>query len=94
VRYRLRRLAEGAVDGRAEKSVRAEPWAGAIEHWMQSTAARERGVNLQVLYEWLVAEHGYAGSYKAIQRRDRCCGGPERTATDLSPPTGLRGDFP
>jgi transposase len=25
-------------------------------------------VNLQVLYEWLVAEHGYAGSYKAIQR--------------------------
>lgn len=67
VRYRLQRLASGAVDGRSEKPFRAEPWAGAIEHWMQSTAS-ERGVNLQVLYEWLVGEHGYAGSYKAIQR--------------------------
>jgi transposase len=34
---------------------------------MQATES-ERGVNLQVLTEWLVAEHGYAGSYKAIQR--------------------------
>lgn len=67
VRYRLQRVASGAVDGRSEKLFRAEPWAGAIEHWMQATAS-ERGVNLQVLYEWLVAEHGYAGSYKAIQR--------------------------
>ena len=35
--------------------------------WMGETGA-SRGVNLQALYAWLVAEHGYAGSYKAIRR--------------------------
>jgi len=67
VRYRLRRLAEGAPDGRSAKSFAAEPWAEAIGHWMRQAGAG-RGVNLQELYGWLGAEHGYAGSYKAIQR--------------------------
>ena len=67
VRYRLQRLASGAVDGRSAKAHSAEPWTEAIAHWMKSGEA-ERGVNGLALYEWLVAEHGYAGSYKAIQR--------------------------
>jgi transposase len=67
VRYRLRRMTEGARDGRAEKAFAAEPWAEAIGHWMREAEARG-GVNLQALYAWLGAEHGYAGSYKAIQR--------------------------
>jgi transposase len=67
VRYRLQRLASGAVDGRSGKVHAAEPWAEAIAHWMSSSAA-SRGANGVALYEWLVAEHGYAGSYKAIQR--------------------------
>jgi transposase len=66
VRYRLRRQASGALDGRSGKARSAEPWCEAIGLWMQTQA--ERGVNLQALYAWLVAEHGYAGSYKAIQR--------------------------
>jgi transposase len=66
VRYRLRRLASGAADRRSEKPFSATPWSEAIALWMQTQA--QRGVNLQALYEWLVAEHGYAGSYKAIQR--------------------------
>jgi transposase len=66
VRYRLRRQASGAADGRGGKRFAAQPWCEAIAYWMQTQA--ERGVNLQALYEWLVAEHGYAGSYKAIQR--------------------------
>jgi transposase len=66
VRYRLARLASGAPDGRA-KPFAAEPWAEAIGHWMGEAEAR-RGVNLQELYAWLVAEQGYAGSYKAVQR--------------------------
>jgi transposase len=66
VRYRLRRLASEASDGRSEKPFRAEPWAEAIAHWMSVHSGH--GVNLQVLTEWLVTEHGYAGSYKAIQR--------------------------
>ena len=67
VRYRLQRLASGAVDRRSEKTHSAEPWAEAIAQWMSSTAA-SRGANGVALYEWLVSEHGYAGSYKAIQR--------------------------
>jgi transposase len=67
VRYRLRRLASGARDGRSGKKHSAEPWAEAIAHWMKSGEA-QRGVNGLALYEWLVAEHGYPGGYKAIQR--------------------------
>jgi len=66
VRYRLGRLASGARDGRSEKVFAAEPWTAAIDHWLGE--ASQRGVNLVALYEWLVAEHGYAGTYKAIQR--------------------------
>ena len=61
VRYRLRRLASGALDGRSGKTHSAEPWAEAIAHWMRSTAS-SRGANGVALYEWLVAEHGYAGN--------------------------------
>jgi transposase len=67
VRYRLTRLAGGAQDGRAGKPFAAEPWSEAIAHWM-GAAETMRGVNLMTLHEWLVAEHGYPGSYKAIQR--------------------------
>jgi transposase len=66
VRYRLERLARGEGDGRADKVSSVEPFAEAIAHWMGSEM--QRGVNGLVLFEWLVAEHGYAGSYKAVQR--------------------------
>lgn len=71
VRYRLRRRASGAVDGRSGKAYAAEPWSEAIALWIQTQSGH--GLNLQALYEWLVAEHGYAGSYKAIQRFVRAC---------------------
>jgi transposase len=67
VRYRLRRLATPRPDGRAAKERSAEPYAEAIARWM-GEALDGDGVNLQVLYAWLVEEHGYAGSYKAVQR--------------------------
>jgi transposase len=67
VRYRLCRQASGAVDGRSGKARSAQPWAEAIAVWMRE-AQSGGGVNLRALYEWLAAEHGYAGSYKAIQR--------------------------
>jgi transposase len=40
--------------------------AEAVAQWMASAGAG--GMNGYALYEWLVAEHGYAGSYKAVQR--------------------------
>lgn len=66
VRYRLARMTSGARDRRAERPRAIEPWAAAIAHWMASAA--ERGVNLVALDAWLRAEHGYTGSYKAVQR--------------------------
>jgi transposase len=66
VRYRLSRLAAGARDRRADKVSSVAPLAAAVAHWMDSVAAG--GVNGLALYEWLVAEHGYVGSYKAVQR--------------------------
>jgi transposase len=66
VRYRLARLASGAKDRRAERTSSVAPFAEAIAHWMGSEGLR--GANGLALYEWLVAEHGYAGSYKAVQR--------------------------
>jgi len=66
VRYRLRRLAAGACDRRADKVSSVAPLAAAVAHWMDSVAAG--GMSGLALYEWLVAEHDYAGSYKAVQR--------------------------
>ena len=84
VRYRLRRLASGAVDGRREKPFAAGPWSEAIAHWMQTQA--DRGVNLQALYESLVSEHGYAGSEPR-----RLCGSAEAPA--LRRQTAIRTDW-
>ena len=67
VRYRLARQAAPAPDGRAGKPFAAAPWAGAITIWMREVEAG-RGLNGRALYEWLVAEHAYPGSYKAVQR--------------------------
>ncbi|HTF34213.1 MAG TPA: IS21 family transposase [Myxococcota bacterium] len=66
VRYRLARMASGARDGRSGRVRSVEPWAAAIAHWMRVSA--ERGLNLVALDAWLRAEHGYTGSYKAVQR--------------------------
>lgn len=100
VRYRLARQAGGASDGRAGKPFAAAPWAEAIAIWMTATATGA-GMNGRALYEWLVAEHGYAGSYKAVQRfvrahypRPRC-----RVRRRVETPPGAQaqadwGEFP
>ena len=66
VRYRLARQAAQARDRRADKVSSVAPFSEAIAHWMG--AAASSGLNGLALYEWLVAEHGYASSYKAVQR--------------------------
>lgn len=74
VRYHLRRQAAGASDGRSGKPRKAEEMAAVIEHWMSvhqpapSDGRPARPANLKVLYEHLVAEHGYAGSYQSVRR--------------------------
>jgi transposase len=66
VRYRLARLATKARDRRADQASSVAPYAEAVAHWM--AGASGAGVNGLALYEWLVAEHAFAGSYKAVQR--------------------------
>ncbi len=65
VRYHLGRMAVGA-DGRGTKPFKAMRVAAAIEDWRE---AQENGaINLAALHEWLVAEHGYDGSLRWVQR--------------------------
>jgi transposase len=67
VRYHRRRMAAGALDGRARQAQMAVEFATAIEAYL---AHRELEVpaNTAELYAWLVAEHGYSGSLRSVQR--------------------------
>lgn len=66
VRYQIRRMAAGAVDGRSAQPMRAESVAEAIAHWHEQTAGV--ALNLASLHDWLVSEHGYRGSLRSVQR--------------------------
>jgi hypothetical protein len=71
VRYHLRRAAEGAEDGRKDKPFKAEGVAAVIAAWHEERGDRRgrlRPVNVRELYEHLVAEHGYEGSYDSVLR--------------------------
>jgi len=74
VRYHLRRATAGATDGRRGKPHKAGPLAQVIDHWLldgrpapdaDGTPPR---VNVRALYDHLVAEHAYAGSYRSVLR--------------------------
>jgi transposase len=64
VRYHLRRAAAGAVDGRSRQTQRATTLAAVIADRM----ANRCKPNLADLHELLVAEHGYQGSLRSVQR--------------------------
>jgi transposase len=66
VRYHLRRQAAGAEDGRTGKPHLASGWREAIATWFASRTGV--AVNLVALHGWLVAEHGYTGSPRSVQR--------------------------
>jgi transposase len=66
VRYHLRREGAGVVDGRSLQKHVADGWSEAIGCYLGSMA--EGPVNLAALYDWLVAEHRYTGSLRALQR--------------------------
>lgn len=67
VRYHRRREAEGRSDGRKNKPMRAEPFREWIEaYWERHSDPRER--NLRALYDELVEEQGYDGSYRGLVR--------------------------
>lgn len=66
VRYHLKRMAEGAVDGRSRQRQGAEAWAAEIAEYLKY---RKGGaLNLAALHAWLREEHGYRGSLRSLQR--------------------------
>lgn len=101
VRYHLRRRAEGAVDGRREKVFKATTVGGLIERWVQARAGAPRPVNVRELYEHLLREHGYSGSYQSVRRYVRAWYGrpPIRTYRRVETPPGAQaqtdwGEYP
>lgn len=72
LRYRLKRRRDGAKDGRAQQPEAAAIVADVIEAWIAnqdwSAEGRERPEAVRVLYERLVHEHGFSGSYKSVLR--------------------------
>ena len=74
VRYHLRRARAGATDGRRGKPHKAGPLAQVIDHWVRDgrpapgADAPPPRVNVRALYDHLVAEHAYAGSYRSVLR--------------------------
>jgi len=65
VRYHLRRIAAGGVDGRSRQHRLAESCRDAIDHWI---AGHGELNNLAALHDWLVTEHDYTGSLRSVQR--------------------------
>lgn len=68
VRYHLKREAAGAQDGRAGKAFQAEAMADAIRHRVEAGREAPRPVNVKELWEHLVEQHGYPGSYRSVLR--------------------------
>lgn len=71
LRYRLARRRENAVDGRKQQPEACDDVAVVIEAWIAQQdwdGESGRPESIKSLYERLVAEHAYSGSYKAVQR--------------------------
>jgi transposase len=67
VRYHRRRMSAGALDGRARQQFVAGGFAAAIAAYLTGQGL-EAPRNTADLHAWLVAEHGYPGSLRSVQR--------------------------
>jgi transposase len=69
VRYRLRRRREHAGDGRREKTEVCGAFSDVIAVWIAGQTEKiGRPESVRLLYELLVAEHGFTGTYKSVLR--------------------------
>jgi len=57
IRYHLKRQSGGAIDGRGNKSHRAECLSEVIAAWFEDRKDEDRPVNVLELHEYLVAEY-------------------------------------
>ena len=93
VRYHLRRMAEGAIDGRALQAHLASGWKDKIEEWLRSEVSATEQLNLAALHEYLVGEHRYPGSLRSLQRYFRAHLPPpkRRARRRVETPPGAQG---
>jgi len=90
VRYHLKRMGAGAIDGRGLRPRKAGALADAIAHWMGLQDGR--AVSLAALHAWLVSEHDYAGSLRSVERyvRDVFPAPPKRARRRVETPPGAQ----
>jgi len=69
LRYRLKRRRDRVEDGRKHQPESCAPYAGVIDAWIALQGEiGGRPDSVQSLYEQLVNEHAFTGSYKAVWR--------------------------
>ena len=101
VRYHLRRKAAGAKDRRRFKHFKAEQLEAVIRAWVVASSDVDRPPNVKDLYEFLIEQHEYKGSYKSVLRfvRGRFPQPKMRTYRRVETPAGAQtqtdwGEFP
>lgn len=69
LRYRLKRVREGAEDGRRHQPEACAPWAERIAEWMRAQEGKARAAPVKELYDELVAsEEDFTPCYKSVVR--------------------------
>jgi transposase len=68
VRYHLKRMQRGTTDGRSNKTFMAEAFSEPIEAWFEARQGDSRPVNVRDLYDHLIEQHAYPGSYRSLLR--------------------------
>ncbi len=95
LRFRLKRLAAQAPDGRCDRASALDGYEPAVQAVLESlrdTAPANRPVQGRLIYEALVRDHGYQGSYPALIRYlRRSRGVPEvRAVRRVETPPGIQ----
>lgn len=67
VRYQRNKAKRDRPDGRA-KNFKAASHAHLIDHWIHAHRDRDRPINVRELFDVLVEDHHYEGSYKSVLR--------------------------
>lgn len=69
LRYRLGRWSQDVVDGRTRQAEACAAYAEVIQAWIEAQAHPSgRPESIRSLYEWLVVEQGFTGTYKSLVR--------------------------
>jgi len=66
VRYHLKREKEGTIDKRKNKPMKAGPYIYIIEQWIEDSKRDNPPPSIEELYDYLIEEYDYKGSYRSV----------------------------